>query len=145
MELTGHFRKLIAELETRYVAAGVVMLVALLVLSQSPSLQPETDEQLSISLTVDYGDSVDTSIVSVDNGSSAFHVLNSSHTVNYTEYSFGYFVTGIDGVNQNGTHSWLYFVNGEPASKAVDQYRMEEGYNLSFRFVSNNRSQELLG
>lgn len=145
MEMKEYFRKFTAESNLRYVAAGIVALAALLFLTQSPQLQqPATDEMMTVDLKVDYGDNVQSSIASVRNGSTAFHVLNSSHKVNYTEYSFGYFVTGIDGVQQNATHSWLYFVNEEPATEAVNKVKMSEGNELEFRFINNNRSEELL-
>ncbi|MFB6144431.1 MAG: DUF4430 domain-containing protein [Candidatus Nanohaloarchaea archaeon] len=145
MELTRYFRELTAETNLRYVAAGIVAVAALLLVSQSPQLsQPETNATVAVSLEIDYGVEQDSSVVMVRNGSTAFKVLNSSHRVNYTEYSFGYFVTGIDGVQQNSTHSWLYFVNGEPASKAVNRLRVYGG-SVEFRFISNNRSAKILG
>lgn len=145
MGIKEYFRRFTTETNLRYVGAGIVALTALLLITQSPSFEDRSkNETISVNLRVDYSDNVQSSLVMVDNGSTAFQALNSSHEVNYTEYSFGYFVTGIDGVNQNATHSWLYFVNGKPATKAVNKVRMSGGDDLDFRFISNNRSAELL-
>lgn len=145
MEMKKYFREFTDELNLSYIAAGIAALVALLIVNQSPQLQqPAANATVDIDLKVNYDEGVHTSTVSVNNGSSAFHVLNSSHDVNHTEYSFGYFVTGIDGFQQNATHSWLYFVNEEPATEAVNKVEMNGGDELEFRFISNNRSEELL-
>ena len=145
MEMKRYFREFTDELNLRYVAAGIAALAVLMIVNQSPQLkQPASNAEVVIDLEVDYGDDVKISEVSVSNGSTAFHVLNKSHEINYTEYSFGYFVTGIGEVQQNATHSWLYFVNEEPASEAVNKVKVADGDDLEFRFISNNRSEELL-
>ena len=141
-----YFRKLTADAKTGYIAVGAVAVIALLTVTQSPTLQePEGNATIEVGIQIDYSDSVDNYTEEVVNGSTVFDALNKTADVEYQEYSIGYFVTGINDVSQNSTHSWMYFVNGESPSKAVNEYNLEDDDRVAFRFMSNNRSAELVG
>lgn len=75
-------------------------------------------------------------------GLTAFTVLNSSHRVKYKQYEQGYFLTAIDGIKQNQTHSWLYFVNGQPPTQAVNNYQLKGGDKVSFRYLGQEESKQ---
>lgn len=95
---------------------------------------------IDITLTVDAADT-DEQAMTVANNTTAFNALNQSHTVTYETSSHGYFITAIDGTAQNDTHSWLFFVNGEPPSVAANAYTVSDGDNVTFRFVSNEEAE----
>jgi hypothetical protein len=73
----------------------------------------------------------------IDNGSTVFDVLNDSFDIEFKEYSgLGKLVTGIDGVQQNSTHYWLYYVNNEFAQVAADKYILDKDSSILFKFTS---------
>lgn len=125
--------------ELTYVAAGIVVLsVAALGLQYQSSNSDMSDEQVTVSLKLDMSDSNVSREVDLEANSTAFDALNKSFEINYTEYDFGYFVTSINGVSQNQTHSWVYLINGETANKAVNNYYLSEGDNVTFSYTSEN-------
>ena len=50
----------------------------------------------------------------------------------YTQYSFGVFVTGINGVNTSGNQFWEFKVNGQSSSVGVSDYICNNGDKLEF-------------
>lgn len=145
METKRYFRKFTDNIETGYLLIGAASVLALLAVTQMPQLQqPQGNATITVDITVDYGDEVDKYSPEVLNGSTVFSALNKSAEVDIKEYSFGYFVTSINGVTQNSTHSWMYFVNSESPSKAVNNYVLGEYDSVKFRFMSNNESAELV-
>lgn len=129
-------------IEWKYLGLGIAVIAILVIVIQSTSIyEPLVKEgKTALSLEINYGENIKKESLEIRNGTTAFQVLNNTHTVKYNEYSFGYFITGVDGIEQNATHSWLYFVNGLPPTLSVDRYVLEEGDNLSFRFLSNEES-----
>lgn len=81
-------------------------------------------------------------ILTVDNQTTAFRAINQTHSIEYKKYATGYYITSIDNVAQNKTHSWLYFVNQEPPQVSVDNYHLSNQDNLTFVFISNNESMK---
>lgn len=125
--------------ELMYVTAGIVLLGIAAAGLQYQNSNPEmADEQITISLQLDKPNNSINTEVDLEPNSTAFDALNNSFEINYTEYDFGYFVTSINGVSQNETHSWLYFVNNEPANKAVNKYYLSEADNVTFSYTSEN-------
>lgn len=125
--------------KTGYIAGGLTLLVVLLA-----GMQMQTPvaggEQVEVSLLVDTGENIFEERVSVANNSSVFDALNQSFEVEYQEYSMGFFVTSIRNVSMDENHSWLYFVNGEVASKAVNNYLVSDGDNITFRYLNNSEA-----
>lgn len=101
-------------------------------------------DTIAVTVTVN-GSGSATDQVRIPVNATAFQALNASHTVNYTTYDFGRFVTGIDGMQQNDTHSWLYVVNGSVPGKAVDRLVVDDGATVSFVYMSNEKAMNLTG
>ncbi|MDY6766423.1 MAG: DUF4430 domain-containing protein [Candidatus Nanohaloarchaea archaeon] len=95
-------------------------------------------------MTVDTPTGASTETVALAENATAFTALNASHTVTYREYTNGYFITGIDGLQQNETHSWMYFVNGEVPSTAANRYVLAENDSITFRYMSNDAAADLV-
>ena len=128
----------------KYLGLGIAIIVVLMVVIQHTSIYEPLvrEEKIVLSLETNYGKNTKKESLEVKNGSTAFQALNKTHIVEYKEYSFGYFITGIDEVRQNETHSWLYFVNGVPPLASVDNYVLEEEDILIFRFLSSEESMK---
>jgi len=56
------------------------------------------------------------------NGINAYALLQKHATVQSKHYSFGYFVTSIDGVAGTGPKYWTLYVNGKEASVGASAY-----------------------
>lgn len=59
-----------------------------------------------------------------------------SFTVDYEEQSFGAFIKSIDGVSNQKSVFWLYYVNGLPAPVAADKQKIKDGDGVEFRFTN---------
>ena len=103
---------------------------------------PEGKELSNVTIAVDFGDSLFAAPVAAY---SAFDALNKTHAVDYNGFANGYFVTGIDGVVQNGTHSWGYFVNGVLPMMSSDSYAVKGGDNVTFMLMENEKFYEYFG
>ncbi|MFB6192992.1 MAG: DUF4430 domain-containing protein [Candidatus Nanohaloarchaea archaeon] len=123
-----------------YIVAGLsLLLVATLGIQavSEPSIgEKQSDHVVEVNLTIKKPNTTLSNQVSVKANSTAFQVLNKTYSVKYKVYSFGYFVTSIDGLEQNKTHSWLYYVNGKMPSKSVDNYIIREDVNITYRYSS---------
>lgn len=90
-----------------------------------------------MNLNIESGNAKSSQKIEVE-GITAFAILNSTAKVNYTEYKgMGRFITSINGVAQNSTHSWMYFVNGNLSVVSADNYYPNNNDNISFVFMSN--------
>jgi len=84
-------------------------------------------------------------MIDIQNGTTVFEVLDSIATVEYKEYAgMGKFVTSIDRVAQNETHSWMYYVNDEYAQVACDKYVLIEDSSFTFKYMSNEEAMGLI-
>jgi len=102
-------------------------------------------EKIRVEARIDFGTSEKKETVDGQNGTTVFEVLNSIATVEYKEYAgMGKLVTSIDGVAQNETHSWLYYVNEEFAQVACDKYALTEDSLFTFKYMSNEEVMELV-
>ncbi len=120
-----------------YVVAGIALIAVAVVGIQYQSSAPETGEEgIQISLQLEKPGDIVSEQVNVPVNSTVFDALNQTYSVEYTEYDFGYFVTSIDGLAQNETHSWLYYVNNESATTAVNNYVLDSGDNVTFRYTA---------
>lgn len=57
--------------------------------------------------------------------------------VDYENQSFGVFIRSIDGVANQKSVFWLYYVNGLPAPVAADKQVIGNGDRVEFRFTSS--------
>ncbi|MBI2076550.1 MAG: DUF4430 domain-containing protein [Candidatus Aenigmarchaeota archaeon] len=72
----------------------------------------------------------------MSNGSTVFDALNSSFSVEFMGFEgLGKLITGINGVTQNSTHYWFYFVDGEFARAAADKLALTKDSSVLFRFT----------
>lgn len=123
--------------ELLYIAAGIILVAVAAVGLQYQNQPPETGEgQVQVSLALDKPNSTVSDQINIDVNSTAFDAVNQTYPIKYTEYDFGYFVTSIDGLAQNDTYSWLYSVNNESVTKAVNNYVLDNGDNVTFRYTS---------
>ena len=55
-------------------------------------------------------------------GKNALELLKSAHQVEAKEYSFGSFVTSIDGIEPDSAHFWAMYVNGQFSQVGASSY-----------------------
>lgn len=67
------------------------------------------------------------------NGENAYVSLQKHATVQSKKYSFGYFITAIDGVTGNGPRYWTLFVNGKEASVGANDYITKNSDRIMWR------------
>ena len=67
------------------------------------------------------------------NGMNAYVLLQKHATVQAKKYSFGYFVTSIDGVAGNGPKYWTFYVNGKEASVGANSYVTKNSDRIMWR------------
>lgn|GEM_PF-554798 len=127
----------------RYLGLGIAIIAILTVGLQFADIYKESKEEgkIELSLKIEYGESIKENLI-VENHTTAFQVLNKTHKVEYKEYPLGYFITGIDGIRQNETHSWLYFVNDSVIMESSDKYYLSYGDVLTFKFLSSEESMK---
>jgi len=126
----------------KYLIFGILLILALTVTISLNIPAESRDGKINILLEIENGAGTSEEKYTVNNGTTAFQVLNETHSVEYKEYSIGYFITSIDGVEQNTTHSWLYFINGDPSSVSSDRYYLSDGDILDFKFLSNEEGMK---
>jgi hypothetical protein len=51
------------------------------------------------------------------------------------QYDFGVFVKNINGRENTAERAWIYFVNGESGTVAADQYKLENGDIVEWRYI----------
>ncbi len=104
----------------------------------------ETGPITDVELTVNYGNGttrVWTGITLTGTTTaerSAYMATAQKCTMSYDDYGGGaYFITGIDGKEQDGTHFWQYYVNGEYAGVGACAYVLHSGDSVFWNFTTN--------
>ncbi len=72
-------------------------------------------------------------------------MLDGVADVGFQQYSFGKFITSINGIAANTTHNWFFFVNGQPAGVGADSYYPLGNDTLEFRFLGEEESRRIFG
>lgn len=67
------------------------------------------------------------------NGVNAYTLLKKYAVVQDKHYSFGYFVTAINGVTGNGPKYWTFFVNGQESSVGASAYMTKSSDKLTWK------------
>lgn len=83
--------------------------------------------------------------VSLDTDETAFDILVHAIGENQIDYSngtFGKMIKGINGLEASGTNFWGFYINGISAQVGADQYKVQDGDNLSFRYVDWTKAPE---
>lgn len=77
---------------------------------------------------------------SAKKGDTALSLLENSHKIVVKKYSFGSLVESIDGVI-NGTDKkyWIYYVNGKTAEVGADQYKLQQGDVVEWKFETEKQ------
>lgn len=123
--------------EIFYIVAGLLVVAVAAVGLQYQDQTPGTGQnQISVSLTLEKPNETVNKQINVAVNSTVFDAVNKTYPIEYTEYEFGYFVTSIDGLAQNDTHSWLYYVNNKSATTAVNNYVLNETADITFRYTA---------
>ena len=125
--------------ELAYVLTGALLVgVAAIGLQYQDRDVAPGEDQIQVSLTLEKPNETVRDTAEIEVNSTVFDAVNETYKVEYTEYDFGYLVTGIDGLAQNGTHSWLYSVNNESADRAVNNYVISEDSDVTFSYTPNS-------
>jgi hypothetical protein len=140
MDLKERLDRFTEEIEIRYVAAGLLIILGLGLMAGAQLGQTPDGNQVDVNLTVDYRSSSDSQIVSVNNSSSAFHALNSTYDVDYQESSYGLYITGINGVSSNESYYWMYEVDGKAPEVGAGQYELTGGEKVTFSLMSSEEA-----
>ena len=100
-------------------------------------------KNIHVLLSINYSEHITTDMYDVPRGTDVLSILEMKHSVAGKEYAgMGFFITEIDGIKQDESHSWLFFVNGKPASASADNTIVEEDAQIEFRFLSNNEAMK---
>lgn len=67
------------------------------------------------------------------NGVNAFALLQKYATVQSKHYSFGEFVTSINGVAGNGPKYWTFYVNGKQAKVGAGSYITKDSDTITWK------------
>lgn len=67
-------------------------------------------------------------------GRSVFQLLKQYHKVDYDSSKMGVFVQAIDGIRNKEGHYWTYSVNGKPATLACDNYIVNKGDTIVWKY-----------
>ena len=66
-------------------------------------------------------------------GVNAYVLLKKHATVQAKKYSFGYFVTSINGVSGNGPKYWTFYVNDKEANVGASSYVTKSSDRIMWR------------
>ena len=115
----------------------MVLAAALGLQYQEKSISPG-ENKIDVSMTLEKPNETLTDTRNIKVNSTVFDAVNQSYELDFTEYDFGYFITSIDGLEQNRTHSWLYKVNNDSVNNAVNNYVLTEDSNITFTYTANS-------
>jgi gamma-glutamylcyclotransferase (GGCT)/AIG2-like uncharacterized protein YtfP len=105
-------------------------------LSQTPTPQSE-----SVKIQVDFGDNKIESEYPYDANLNAFSLLekianDKGLTFKTKKYDFGIFVESIGDKIGSKEKAWIYFVNGNSGGVAADQYKIQKGDFVEWRYIN---------
>lgn len=99
-----------------------------------------------VNITIDFGNNKAVyQTFDYQESQSAFGLLESLAEMELIEmetqqYDFGIFVKSINGKESSAEISWIYFVNGEPAQVAADQYKLKSGDVVEWKYIAPDSS-----
>lgn len=92
-------------------------------------------EMVNVSIRVDYlGDDLVNETIEVAQGSSGLDAMKKVAEVQYQDSAYGAFVQGINNVKSDESYYWALYVNGNYADRAIDQYEMDEGMEILWKY-----------
>lgn len=128
-----------------------IITIFLLVVSNLVFLQPEVshaaalENGVTISVVDGAGDDIlPMTAVSIDEGDTAFDVLNEVTTVIAEDTNWGKDIKSIDGTTLEGTNFWAFYVNGKASNLGSSSYQVTNGDNLLFVYTDWTQTVEEL-
>lgn len=128
-------------LNIKYLGFGIIVIILVassvsLILPSEFITDVQSLEASNISLLINYGNGKKSKFT-IDAGT-VFDALNKTCNIEYKYYKgLGYFITSIDGVTQNKTHSWGYFVNNKFAMVSANNYVLKNNDNITWVLMNN--------
>ncbi|AVR00056.1 hypothetical protein OBCHQ24_13895 [Oceanobacillus iheyensis] len=131
-------------MKNRMVKYAAFLLSLLLIVGNLTFIQPlavqaaTLDDAVTIKAIDENGEEVfGLTAIEIDEGDTAFEVLleageKEDKEIQYDEYDFGNYVTGIGDVLETDTHSWSFNVNGKAADVGASSFEVENGDNVLF-------------
>lgn len=103
---------------------------------------PAKAEALQAAMRAASSGSTGTVYVTLDSGKTVMDALlatasTANITVDYTNSSYGAYVTGIGGLTAGGPAGWMYKVNGETPMTGASNYVLQNGDTIVWGFVSS--------
>lgn len=62
--------------------------------------------------------------------------MDNQITLETENYDFGVFVKSINGLESGAEMSWIYFVNGESGQVAANQYKLNPGDMVEWKYIA---------
>lgn len=125
-------------------ALAATILAANAALQHSGSYKSQ-NTAAQLSLNIDTGDRLQEYSIEITKNESAFDILDGVADVQYQQYSFGKFITSINGLSGNQTHGWFFFVDGKPSQVGADSYYPAGNETIGFTYMSFEDSANLSG
>lgn len=69
-----------------------------------------------------------------EDGKTALDLLKTRATIETQDSSIGIFVVAINGMTNSDSQYWMFYVNGELAPVAADQYASKNGDKIEWRY-----------
>ncbi len=98
------------------VILGIGVLLIILGIYITTPKKPYTKGYYQIELIIDYGSNQSIYKFSFYSNKSLFDLMKERLNISYQNYSFGPFITCINGVCQGNDTYWLYYIDGKLAS-----------------------------
>ncbi len=102
---------------------------------------PDTNT-LSASVLIDYGDTQSPEYpLNLAETTNAFDALlfaaeKEGKEIKSTQYDFGVFIETVGSMESSAEKAWIYFVNGNSGQVAADQYELNEGDKIEWKFIA---------
>lgn len=96
-------------------------------------VSPGTGE-ITVRVTIDFAGNAEniSETTKVANGSSALDCFSSVANLSVVWYSFGEYVSGINGIMEGNGYYWIYYVNGGMATVGAGNYQVQDWDVLKF-------------
>lgn len=142
------------------VLIGIVLLVFVVLIFEKtsffnkPSINPQPTptaiQEDTVTIRVDFSrrDPVDNmpyapaiEVFIIQDSDTAYSLLDKlaterGWTLQAQKYDFGVFVQSIDGSESTADMAWIYFVNGESGNVAADQYQLDRGDIVEWKYIA---------
>lgn len=104
-----------------------------------------SDQLVSVHVTIRQGsDILSDQTLDVNKGATALSVFDELHELDTQEFAgLGTLITGVDGLAQDDSHYWIFFINDEPAQEGVSIHILQESTSLSLALLTADESAAL--